>query len=54
MTTVEPEGKDEIDSTAFPPLVATVPRTVFPAENVTEPVGATAVAGLIFAVNVTD
>ena len=50
--TVDPDGNDEIVSAAEPWFSCTVPSTVFPARNVTGPVGIT-VGDVIFAVKVT-
>jgi len=52
ITLVEPTVSDEIVSDALPPLSCAVPSTVFPAVNVTGPVGVT-VGDEIFAVKVT-
>ena len=52
MIVVEPTESDEIVSAALPPLSCAVPKTVFPAVNVTGPVAFT-VGDLIVAVKVT-
>jgi len=52
VTLVEPTASDEIASAALPPLSCAVPSTVFPAVNVTGPVGFT-VGDVIVAVKVT-
>jgi len=41
VTFVEPTGRDETVSVALPPLSWAVPNVVFPAVNVTGPVGLT-------------
>jgi hypothetical protein len=52
VTTVEPVASDDVVRVALPALSETVPRTDFPAVNVTGPVGL-AVGDVIFAVKVT-
>ena len=50
---VEPSGNAEVVSVALPFFSCTVPKTVFPAVNVTGPVGF-AVGDEIVAINMTD
>ena len=52
VTLVEPTASDDVTKVAFPPLSWTVPRTVFPAVNVTGPAGFV-VGDVMVAVNVT-
>ena len=52
VTLVEPTDRDETVSFALPPLCCAVPSIVFPAVNVTGPLGIT-VGDEIVAVNVT-
>ena len=52
-TTVDPIGNDEVVIVAVPLLSWTVPRTVFPAVNVTGPPGVT-VGDVIRTVKVTS
>jgi len=52
VTVVEPDDRADVVRIAVPPLICAVPSTVFPAVNVTGPVGLT-VGEVILAVNVT-